>query len=152
MIRLRPQPFDQRIATAEVAFRSLGHVHIADPGPIPGTPRTITIGIDHPGWGLPTAARLEFVERWVFSSGGTWELTKYAYELRAVPGPSRLAFHWHNGLHHTHCVDPNHPARAHHFQGGQVDLFAAYRTFGRLLASGSPISCQDLTPLPGPGA
>ena len=54
-------------------------------------PRTISIGIDHPGWGLPTAALLEFVERWVFSSGGTWELTKYAYELRAVPGPSRLA-------------------------------------------------------------
>jgi hypothetical protein len=151
VIRLPPQPFDQRIATAEVAFRGLGHVHVADPGAIPGMPRTISIGVDHPGWGIPTAALLEFVERWIFS-GGSWELTRYAYELRIVPGPGRLAFHWHDGLYHTHCVDPNDPARDHHYQGGPVDLFAAYQAFGRMLASGSSISCQALTPLRGQGA
>jgi hypothetical protein len=146
VIRLRPQSFDQRIATAEVSFRGLGHVHVADPGGIPGKPRTITIGIDHPGWGLPKAALLDFVERWIFS-GGVWELTSYAYELRTVPGAGRLAFHWHNGPYHTHCVDPSNPARDHHYQGGSVDLFSAYQDFGQLLASGSPITCQGLTPI-----
>ena len=146
MIRLRPQQFDQRIATAEVAFRRLGHVDVADLGAVRGTPRTFSIRIDHPDWGLPTAASLEFVERWILS-GTTWELTRYAYELRMVPGPGRLAFHWHDGRYHTHCVDSNHPDRDHHYRGGAVDLFAAYEDFGRMLASGSPITCQALTPL-----
>lgn len=148
MTGLPPQQLDQRIATAEVAFRGLGQVRVADPGAVPGMPRTISIRIDHPNWGLPTAASLEFVERWILL-GTTWELTRYAYELRMVPGPARLAFHWHAGVHHMHCVDPTDPGRDHHYRGSPVDLFAAYQNFGRILASGSPISCQDLTPLRG---
>lgn len=146
MIRLRPQQFAQRIATAEVAFGGLGQVHVADPGAVPGMPRTIRIDIDHPDWGLPTAASLEFVERWVLL-GTTWELTRYAYELRMVPGSGRLAFHWHDGLFHTHCIDPADPGRDHHYQGSTIDLFGAYQNFGGVLASGSPITCQALTPL-----
>jgi hypothetical protein len=145
---LPPQQLDQRLLTAGVAFRGLGRVHVVDPGAIPNTPRTITTQIDHPGWGLPTTAVLAFVERWV-QQAGLWELTKYAYELRPVPGPARLAFHWHDGLHHMHCVDPDEPTRDHHYQGGPIDLFAAYQEFGRILASGTPISCRALHRLGG---
>ena len=148
MSRLPQQQLDQRILTAEVSFRGLGRVHVADPGAISNQPRTISIEIDHPGWGLPTSAKLAFVERWI-QQAGDWELTKYAYELWLVPGPARLAFHWHDSLYHTHCVDPDEPTRDHHYQGGQVDLFAAYQEFGRILASGDPISCQALRPLRG---
>lgn len=146
MTGLPLQQLDQRIATAEAAFRGLGRVQLVDPGTILGSPRTVMIAVDHPGWGLPTSALLQFVERWLLS-GGIWHLTRYAYDLRMQPGPGRFGFHWHDGLYHTHCVDPGELDRDHHFQGAPIDLFAAYQQFGCLLASGSPVTCQGLKPL-----
>jgi hypothetical protein len=68
---------------------------------------------------------------------------------RLRPAPGRFGFHWHDGTHHTHCVDPAHPDRDRHFAGGPVDLFAAFDRFTMLLNGKEPLTCAGLLPLRG---
>lgn len=145
MTRLRPQQLDQRIATVEGAFRHLGHVDVARQE---GSPQTIVITVTHPGWGALTTAHLSFVETWALD-GGSWSLIRYAYDLLLRPGPERFGFHWHDGTYHTHCVDPVHPKRDHHYAGGPIDLFAAFDRFTSLLNGREPLTCVGLHPLRG---
>ena len=145
MTRLRRQQLDQRIATVEGAFRRLGHVEVARQE---DSPQTIVVTVTHPGWGAATTAQLFFVETWVLD-GDLWTLARYAYDLLLRPAPARLGLHWHDGAHHTHCVDPAHPDRDHHFAGGPVDLFAAFDRFTALLNGKERLTCAGLLPLRG---
>jgi len=143
--RLRQQQLDQRIATVEGAFRRLGHLDVSRQD---DSPQTIVMMVTHPGWGARTTAQLFFVETW-FLDGDLWTLARYAYDLFLRPAPGRFGFHWHDGTHHTHCVDPAHPDRDHHFAGGPVDLFAAFDRFTMLLSGKEPLTCAGLLPLRG---
>lgn len=145
MAQLRRQQLDQRIATVEGAFRRLDHVDVARQD---DSPQTIVITVNHPGWGAATTAQLFFFETWVLDRG-LWILARYAYDLVLRPAPARFGFHWHDGTHHTHCVDPAHPDRDHHFTGGPVGLFAAYDRFTALLNGKEPLSCAGLLPVRG---
>jgi hypothetical protein len=84
-----------------------------------------------------------FVETWI-RDDGHWDLARYAYDLLLVPGPGRFGFHWHDGVAHTHCVDPRHPERDHHFDGGRIDLFNAAERFGVILNGTEPLTCAGL--------
>jgi len=141
----RRQQLDQRIATVEGAFRCLGHVDVARQD---DSPQTIVVTVNHPGWGAATTAQLRFVETWILE-GNLWTLVRYAYDLLLRPGPGRFGFHWHDGAHHTHCVDPAHPDRDHHFAGGPIGLFAAFDRFTALLNGTEPLSCAGLLPARG---
>jgi hypothetical protein len=138
--RLHQQQLDQRIVTIEGAFRRLGHVDVARQD---GSPQTVVITVTHPGWGAATTAQLRFVETWILE-GNLWTLVRYAYDLLLRPGPWRFGFHWHDGTHHTHCVDPAEPDHDHHFEGGPVDIFAAFDRFTELLSGKELLTCAGL--------
>jgi len=118
---LRAQQLDQRFSTAEGVLMRLGQVDLARQR---GNAQSIVLTVSHPGWGAPASASLRFVETWI-RDDDRWDLARYAYDLLLVPGPGRFGFHWHDGVHHTHCVDPRHPDRDHHFRGDPIDLFNA---------------------------
>ena len=108
-----------------------------------GSALTIVLTVSHPGWGAPVSANLRFVETWI-RNDDHWNLTRYAYDLLLVPGPGRFGFHWHDGVHHTHCVDHRHPERDHHFHGDSIDLFSAAERFGAILNGTEPLTCAGL--------
>ncbi len=143
MTRLRQQQLDQRIATGESAFRRLGHVDVARQT---GSPQTIVFTVVHPGWGARTTARVKLVETWI-QDGAWWALTRYGYDLVMRGSPGRFGFHWHDGTYHTHCVDPAHPDRDHHFSGEPIDLFFAFDQFAAFLNGKVPMTCAGLRSL-----
>ena len=116
MTSLTPQRFEQRLTDLEGAFRRLGEVAVARGSE---SPQTVLITIDHPGWGVPRRARMRFVETWQ-REGDAWELVRYAYDLLADPSPGRFGFHWHDGTHHTHCVDDEAPNKDHHYRSAPL--------------------------------
>lgn len=140
MRRLRAQQLDQRFTTAEGVLMRLGQVDVARGR---GNAQSIVLTVSHPGWGTPQGANLRFVETWT-RDDDRWDLARYAYDLLLVPGPGRFGFHWHDGVHHTHCVDQRHPERDHHFHGDPIDLFAAAEHFGVLLLATEPLTCGSL--------
>ncbi len=139
-MRLAPQKFDQRISDIEGAFKRLGQVEVAR-----GTrnPQTVLITVEHPGWGVERQAHMKFVESWLLDGGG-WDLVKYEYDLFLDPGPGRLGFHWHDGKHHTHCIDPTQPPKDHHHNGSEIDIFDAFGRFTQVLVGSAPITCKGL--------
>jgi hypothetical protein len=141
--RLSPQRFEQRISDFEGAFKRLGKVEIARGT---GSPQTVTILVEHPGWGAPTIAHMKFAESWVLVRG-SWDLAKYAYDLFLEPEPGRFGFHWHDGTYHTHCVDPTQPRKEHHYKGSWIDIFDAFGRFTEVLMGDAPITCKGLTAL-----
>jgi hypothetical protein len=137
---LRAQQLDQRFSTAEGVLTRLGQVDLARQR---GNARSIVLTVTHPGWGASTSASLRFVETWLHDND-RWGLARYAYDLLLVPGPGRLGFHWHDSVHHTHCVDPRHPDRDHHFRGAPIDLFTAAERFGAILNGTELLTCGNL--------
>jgi hypothetical protein len=108
-----------------------------------GNAQSIVLTVSHPGWGAAASANLRFVETWT-RDDDRWDLARYAYDLLLVPGPGRFGFHWHDRVHHTHCVDPRHPDRDHHFRGDPIDLFTAAERFGAILNGIEPLTCGSL--------
>ena len=141
---LRAQQLDQRFSTAEGVLIRLGTVEVARRR---GSAQTIVLAVSHPGWGAPVCANLRFVETWI-RDDDRWDLARYAYDLLLVPGPGRFGFHWHDGIHHTHCVDPRHPERDHHFEGDPTDVFSAAEHFGAMLNGTEPLTCGGLRRVP----
>ena len=140
MRRLRAQQLDQRFSTAEGVFTRLGEVDVARQR---GDAQSIVLTVSHPGWGAPASANLRFVGTWI-REDDRWDLARYAYDLLMVPGQGRFGFHWHDGIHHMHCVDPRHPERDHHYHGDPIDIFTAADRFGAILNGTEPLTCESL--------
>lgn len=109
--------------------------------------RKIQLRVDAPGYGLPTQAILEYTE-WYARVREGWTLTRYAYEYRPRPAPSRRAYHLHEPMGpHQHCLDPRQPSAEHHYHAYRVVLEQAHEEFAALAASETPIRCGGLRPI-----
>lgn len=139
------QRLDLRSLAIEKRLQPLGDVHVSD-GRSKGR-RRLRFRVGSPGYGLPVEAVFEYTEWYARTSQG-WLLTKYVYEYRPEPPPSRLAHHLHEPLGaHRHCVDTRSTGQPDHYEDYLVVLEQAHEEFAALAARRRPVSCTGLRPL-----
>ena len=139
--------YNQRLDELGSRFQGrYGQVEYGDAISPSGESRKLQITVTVPGWGLPIAATMVFVEKHAWPDLH-WVPYEYAYDLHMEPKPSgRFAFHWARGIFHVHCDDPRRPRPDHHYKGAQVDdLFWAAEALFVMIHQG--ISCHGLQPL-----
>lgn len=145
MRSLDDRAFSQRKATLVAKLDDLGDVTVDDIGSRTGHRRLDLVAIA-PGGEVTPLAEFSYRERFVRSARGRWELARYAYEYRELPGPGRRAYHFHDDHFHAHCFDERRPDRDHHFRAAEVDVFEAHDEFARIYVSAEKATCEDLSP------
>ncbi len=142
---LNEHAFQQRKATLIAKLDALGDVTIDDARPRPAL-RVLDVRAEAPGFDLARAAAFEYREAFRLSGGGRWEIARYVYEYREVPGPGRRAYHWHDERFHAHCVSAGSPDRSQHYRATEIEVFEAHDEFARLYATEARVRCDDLRP------
>lgn len=143
------QEYDLRLERLASEFEGrYGEVRYGHVESVSGERRRLKVTVTIPGWGLPAAAAMVFVEKheWVDPD---WVPYAYAYDLHLEPEPNgRFAYHWDRGIFHVHCEDRTQPTSGPHFKGAPLDdIFWATESLFEVVSRG--ISCHGLPPLIG---
>ncbi|HUG06937.1 MAG TPA: hypothetical protein VMQ78_10360 [Candidatus Limnocylindria bacterium] len=105
--------------------------------------RNVAFVVDVPGYGFPTAATLEYRERYKRSAQG-WLRDAYAFEYRTAEPPSRRAHHQHVGWGiHQHC-EPIGKKSDEHFEDVERLLLPTHEDFSGFYDRAEPILCLGL--------
>lgn len=105
--------------------------------------RIIAFVVSVPGYGAPTAATLEYRERYQRRAEG-WLRDGYAFEYRTAAPRSRRAHHQHVGWGiHQHCEPPG-IASEQHYEDVERLLFATHEGFIGLHDRGESVRCVGL--------
>jgi hypothetical protein len=139
--------FTQALDEIEKQLAKYGSVEASDDE---GTARRSVAFVVHvPGYGVPTAATLEYRERYKRSAQG-WLRDGYAFEYRTAAPRSRRAHHEHVGWGiHQHCESPENRS-PEHYEDVERLLLQTHEDFTRLYDSGEPIRCLGLKRKRGP--
>jgi len=141
-------PFLRTAATFTQAFDEIteqlakyGSVDASDDG---GTrQRNMAFVVDVPGYGVPSAATLEYRERYKRSAQG-WLRDSYVFEYRTAAPRSRQAHHQHVGWGiHQHCEPPDGTSQEHDEDVERL-LLPTHEDFSGLYERGEPIRCLGL--------
>ncbi|MEP6694110.1 MAG: hypothetical protein ABJB39_05660 [Chloroflexota bacterium] len=105
--------------------------------------RNIGFLLKVPGYGLPTAALLDYRERYKRSAQG-WLRDSYVFEYRTPAPRSRRAHHQHVGWGiHQHCEPPGIASTAHHADHERL-LLSTHLDFIGLYERSEPVRCLGL--------
>ncbi len=108
--------------------------------------RNISFFVSVPGYGLPTAARLDYRERYKRSAQG-WLRDAYAFEYRTSAPKSRRAHHQHVGWGiHQHCEPPGRVSSVHYADLERL-LLPTHEEFAGLYERAEPVRCLGLRPV-----
>lgn len=110
-----------------------------------GSTRGLELITSAPGHGLPTEAVFDYSERFE-RTGADWRMVRYEYEYREVPGPGRLAYHWHDEAFHAHCIEAGAHAAEHHYRSYAVTVHEAHEEFAALFSRRRTVRCAHLRP------
>lgn len=105
--------------------------------------RVVAFVVDVPGYGAPSAATLEYRERYQRRAEG-WLRDGYAFEYRTAGPLSRRAHHQHVGWGiHQHCEPPGIPS-SEHYEDVERLLFATHEDFAGLHERSEAVRCLGL--------
>ena len=105
--------------------------------------RNVAFVVDVPGYGVPTAATLEYRERYMRSAQG-WLRDAYVFEYRIAAPRSRRAHHQHVGWgSHQHC-EPAGKTSDEHFEDVERLLLPTHEDFSGAYDRAEPILCLGL--------
>jgi hypothetical protein len=139
---LRPAAtFTQALDEIAKQLSKYGAVDASDDG---GTrQRSVAFVVDVPGYGAPTAAILEFRERYKRNAQG-WLRDSYVFEYRTPAPRSRRAHHQHVGWGiHQHCEPPGVTSHEH-YEDVERLLLPTHEDFSGLHQRGEPVRCLGL--------
>lgn len=105
--------------------------------------RSISFLVKVPGYGLPTAATLDYREEFKRSVQG-WLRDSYVFEYRTSAPLSRRAHHQHIawGIH-QHCQPPGR-ASDEHYEDLERLLLPTHEDFAGLIERAQPVRCFGL--------
>jgi len=105
--------------------------------------RSINFLVEVPGYGLPTAATLDYREEFKRSAQG-WLRYAYIYEYRTAAPRSRRAHHQHGawGIH-QHCEPPDVISHEHYDDVERL-LLPTHEDFAELIDRSEPVRCLGL--------
>jgi hypothetical protein len=108
--------------------------------------RNIGFLVSVPGYGSPTAAVLDYRERYKRSAEG-WVRDSYAFEYRTSSPRSRRAHHQHIGWGiHQHCEPPGSASSTHYADLERL-LLPTHEDFAGLHDRAEGVRCLGLKPL-----